>query len=83
MRHPQGCGLLQPPMRMTKQQLAKQTIANWQPRSPSPLSTEDAREITENVTGFFAILAEWSRKERRDQAVLECADTTASEGVDG
>lgn len=27
------------------------------------LSREDARQIVENVTGFFAILAEWSRAE--------------------
>jgi hypothetical protein len=28
------------------------------------LSSEDARLIAENVTGFFTILAEWSRAER-------------------
>ena len=27
------------------------------------LSREDARQIAENVTGFFAVLAEWSRAE--------------------
>jgi hypothetical protein len=27
------------------------------------LSREDARQIAENVTGFFAILGEWSRAE--------------------
>jgi hypothetical protein len=27
------------------------------------LTNEDARQISENVTGFFAILAEWSRLE--------------------
>jgi hypothetical protein len=32
----------------------------WQPRLGRKLSREDAREIAENVTGFFAILAEWS-----------------------
>ena len=26
-------------------------------------ASEDARQIAENVTGFFAILAEWSRVE--------------------
>ena len=33
----------------------------WQPRIGRDLSHEDARQITENVTGFFALLAEWSR----------------------
>ena len=33
------------------------------PRLGRDLSPEDARQIVENVTGFFAILAEWSRAE--------------------
>ena len=33
------------------------------PRLGRDLSREDARQIAENVTGFFAILAEWSRAE--------------------
>lgn len=35
----------------------------WQPRLGRGLSREDARQIAENVTGFFAVLAEWSRAE--------------------
>jgi hypothetical protein len=35
----------------------------WQPRLGRVLSRDDARQITRNVTGFFAILAEWSRTE--------------------
>ncbi len=35
----------------------------WRPRLGRGLSREDAREIAENVTGFFSILAEWSRAE--------------------
>jgi hypothetical protein len=35
----------------------------WKPRLRRDLSREDARQITENVIGFFAILAEWSRAE--------------------
>jgi hypothetical protein len=34
-----------------------------QPRLGRDLSREDARQITENITGFFTILAEWSRAE--------------------
>ena len=55
-------------MRMTKQELTEHTIAVWQQRSPRQLTKEDAREITENLTGFFAILAEWSRNEAHDHA---------------
>jgi hypothetical protein len=35
----------------------------WKPRLGRDLSREDARQIVENVTGFFAILIEWSRAE--------------------
>ena len=36
----------------------------WKRRLGRDLSREDARQIAEDVTGFFAILAEWSRAER-------------------
>jgi hypothetical protein len=35
----------------------------WQPRTRRDLTDEDARQIAENVTGLFSILAEWSRAE--------------------
>ena len=41
------------------------TIALWQPRLGRELSREDARQIAENATGFFAVLTEWWRAERR------------------
>ena len=43
--------------------LIDRTIETWQPRVDLALSHEDARQIVENVTGFFSILAEWSRAE--------------------
>ena len=55
-------------MRMTKQELTEHTIATWQPRLRRRLSNEDAREIAENLTGFFTILAEWSHREEHDGA---------------
>ena len=36
----------------------------WQPRIGRDLTDEDARQIMRNVTGFFGMLAEWSRAER-------------------
>ena len=36
----------------------------WQPRIRRDLTDEDARQIMHNVTGFFGVLAEWSRTER-------------------
>ena len=37
----------------------------WQPRIRHDITDEDARQIAENVIGFFAVLAEWSYAERR------------------
>ena len=64
-------------MRMTKQELTEHTIAAWQPRLRRRLSKEDAREITENIIGFFTILAEWTHREGR-----EGAETNTSGGAD-
>jgi hypothetical protein len=43
--------------------LFERTRKVWQPRIGRNLTNEDARQIAENITGFFAILAEWSRAE--------------------
>jgi hypothetical protein len=43
--------------------LIDRTIELWQPRLRRALTREDARQIAENVTGFFSILAEWSKAE--------------------
>ena len=43
--------------------LIDRTRKVWKPRLGRDLSREDARQIAENVTGFFALLAEWSRAE--------------------
>ena len=69
-------------MRMTKQELTEQTITVWQPRTPRRLSNEDAREIAENLSGFFAVLAEWSRNEGcpDPNAAIGCTNTADGGG---
>ena len=47
----------------TGKQIAR-TRQVWQPRIGRDLTDEDARQIIHNVTGFFGVLAEWSRSER-------------------
>jgi hypothetical protein len=47
-----------------KIELIGRTREVWQRRLGRDLSCEDAREIAENVIGFFSVLAEWSRAER-------------------
>ena len=44
------------------------TVSLWQSRLGHEPTREDARQIVENVVGFFDILAEWSRAERRAPA---------------
>jgi hypothetical protein len=40
------------------------TIEFWQPSAHRNLTREDAREIVENMTGFFNVLRRWREAER-------------------
>jgi hypothetical protein len=51
------------PSHAANDNLVDRTRQVWQPRTRRDLTDEDSRQIAENVTGFFAILAEWSRAE--------------------
>jgi hypothetical protein len=51
------------PSHTTTDNLIDRTRQVWQPRIGRELSREDARQIAENVAGFFGLLAEWSRAE--------------------
>ena len=44
-----------------KDELIRRTCEVWQPRLGRDLRREEVRQIAENVTGFFTVLAEWSR----------------------
>jgi hypothetical protein len=44
--------------------LIEPTRRLWRSRLGRDVSCEEARQIAENVTGFFAVLAEWSNAER-------------------
>ncbi len=56
------------PTQIADEDLIDRTRKVWKTRIGRDLSREDARQIAENVTGFFGILAEWS-----------CAKTPAPE----
>ena len=51
------------PSHAANDNLIDRTRQVWQPRIGRDLSHEHARQIAENATGFFALLAEWSRAE--------------------
>lgn len=43
-----------------------QTILNiWDVPDATPLTEEDAREIRDNVTGFFTVLSDWREADAR------------------
>ena len=52
----------------------------WQPRIRRDLTDEDARQIMDNVTGFFGVLAEWSRAERLAAANDAAAPAKPNDG---
>ena len=41
----------------------ERTMLFWQPRASKKLTAEDARQMIENVTGFFAQLEAWDTRE--------------------
>jgi hypothetical protein len=51
-----------------KEQFLEQTRRFWQEQTDRPLSVEDARQITANMTGLFQVLAEWAAAEDRHQS---------------
>jgi hypothetical protein len=52
--------------------LLDKTLAVWRPRSYRELSREDAREIAENISGFFSVLNDWSRAANATAANDNC-----------
>ena len=60
-----------------RSKFVEHTVALWQPRTPRVLADEDARAITENVVGFFALLERWDAEQGAKQASVD--DTQAAE----
>lgn len=57
----------------------EETRAFWQPYTTRKLTHEDAREMIENVTGFFGVLAKWDaeRKAKGEGIPSPLASTSA------
>ena len=62
-------------------ELLDETTEIWQPLSPRTLTREDAREILENVTGFFRILIEWKKKEDEEATTKKRHKTRACDSL--
>ena len=50
--------------RSTLASAADRTLSLWRPRYQRQLTEEDGRQILRNATGFFAVLAQWSKAEK-------------------
>ena len=50
------------PSREDQDELLDRTLSVFQPRTQRRLAREDAREIVQNLTGFFRVLPEWDRR---------------------
>ena len=61
--------------------LIEQTCRFWRSRLGRDVSCEDARQIAENATGFFAVLAEWSHAEGRAANDNEATSKSEDRGV--
>jgi hypothetical protein len=59
LRVPQRNG--QRPDRTPAECIQDEAIQFWQPRLRRKLTREDARQITENLTGFFRVLESWQK----------------------
>jgi len=52
--------------------LIERTLEVWQPRADRRLDAEDAREIAENICGFFNVLVTWATAEPR-RSIIDAA----------
>jgi hypothetical protein len=58
--------------RRRSESFLQETVEFWQARSGRKLSREDARQITENLTGFFRVLEGWRKS---NQAMVTGVDS--------
>jgi hypothetical protein len=56
------------PTKRATEQLIDRTLEVWQPHTSRVLTREDARQIIENIVGFFSALRDWHAAERSPHA---------------
>ncbi len=49
---------------MATSELINHTTRFWQKRNGAPVSSEEARQMVENASGFFTLLGQWAAAER-------------------
>ena len=48
----------------------RKTAKIWQPYSPVSISSKNAREIVDSMTGLFSLLLKWEQKDRGEERNL-------------
>lgn len=59
----------------------KRTRLVWQPRYSRRLTEEDARQIAQNLSGFFETLARWNSPRAESAAVEKVSETIGGVSV--
>ena len=66
-------------MSQRSDEFLEQTIKFWQPRVERELTPEDARQIGENMSGFFKVLSEWAVEREESDEKRSCSITSDQE----
>ena len=69
-------------MREVKDQFIDQTIDFWQQHTSRTITREDARQIIQNVKGFFRVLMEWEEAAEQCDASPDDEDKTIDFSLD-
>ena len=69
-------------MRPPASEVLKKTQRLWSERAGQPVSEEAARQMVANISGFFALLAEWAKHvPENDQAISAHASANGEAGL--
>lgn len=66
-----------PHSRRFSNELVEKARTIFQKRTNRTLTNEDARQMLENLTGFFRVLHEWDRAQRRAEGTRTADDADA------
>jgi hypothetical protein len=53
--------------RQRREELLARTLQVWQPYTERELTVEDARQIIENMVGFFDLLIAWNARHQEEE----------------
>ena len=65
-------------MAQNSPELIEQTISVFENRTGKVISQEEARQVVENIAGFFRVLQEWAEAEDS----IRCDESPANIGLD-